>query len=121
MSNLKNIIIENKNENQYQNTVLLNEKLLDERNKAIDKISTDVVQVNEIFNDLALLVTQQGTHLDNIENNIINSKINIEKGKNIIVKIDKKDKKKGKFLCNIIYFCIIINLIFLCILIIKLQ
>ena len=118
MSNLKNIIIEDKNQNQYQNTVLLNEKLLDERNKAIYKISTDVVHVNEIFNDLALLVTQQGTHLDNIENNIINSKINIEKGKNIIVKIDKK---KGKFLCNIIYFCIIINLIFLCILIIKLQ
>lgn len=116
MTNQENIIIDD----NVLNTISLNENLLDERNNAIDKICTDVVQVNEIFNDLALLVTEQGTHLDNIENNIINSATNIEKGKNIIVKIDKKDKKKGKCMCNTIYFCIIINLVILCILIIKL-
>ena len=117
MKNTENIIIEDNN----PNAILLNEKLLDEPNNAIDKISTDVVKVNEIFNDLALLVCEQGTHLDNIEYNINNSATNIEKGKNIIVKIDKTDKKKSKCLCNTIYFCIILNLIFLCILIIKLK
>lgn len=125
MINIKNNMIQNNNiENDKLKTISLNEKLLDERNKKIDKIYTDVVQVNEIFNNLALLVKHQDIHIDNIENNVNNSIITIENGKNIIVKIDKKDKKdkkKRKFLCNTIYFCVILNIIFLCILIIKLT
>jgi len=114
----ENIIIEDNKINIIKN-IELNENLLNERNNAINKICSDVDNVNQIFNDLALLVTQQESNLDNIEQNITNSTIHIEKGKNIIIKINKKDKKKDKCMCNTIYFCLIINLIVFVLLIIK--
>lgn len=106
-------------DNILSETHSLNEILLNERIEAIDKISSDVINVNELFTDLALIVNRQGTNLDNIEYNINNATINIEKGKNVIVKIDKKDKKRGSCLCNTIYLCAIIDSIILIIFIIK--
>ena len=113
---LKNNIL---SDNILSETHSLNEILLNERIEAIDKISSDVINVNELFTDLALIVNSQGTNLDNIEYNINNAATNIEKGKNVIIKIDKKDKKRGSCLCNIIYLCAIIDSIILIIFIIK--
>ena len=118
MNEMNNVII---NENNIlSDAYSLNETLLNERVEAIDKISTCVINVNELFTDLALIVTEHGSHLDNIEHNINIAATNIEKGKNVIVKIDKKDKKKGKCLCNTIYVCLIINFLIITVLIIKL-
>ena len=113
---LKNNIL---SDNILSETHSLNEILLNERIEAIDKISSDVINVNELFTDLALIVNSQGTNLDNIEYNINNAATNIEKGKNLIVIIDKKDKKRGSCLCNTIYLCAIIDSIILIIFIIK--
>ena len=54
------------------------------------------------------------------EHNINIAATNIEKGKNVIVKIDKKGKKKGNCLCNTIYVCLIMNSLTIIVLIIKL-
>ena len=118
-----NVILSNINTSNINSSNInsLNENLLNERYDAIDKISTGIIQVNEIFTDLALLVSEQGSRLNNIEHNINNTATDIEKGKNVIVQIDKKDKKKGKCLCNTIYLCAIANCIFILILIIKIT
>ncbi|EIE21609.1 snare-domain-containing protein [Coccomyxa subellipsoidea C-169] len=47
-----------------------NEALIDERDQGIAEISQQIGEVNEIFQDLAVLVNDQGLMLDDIESNI---------------------------------------------------
>ena len=48
----------------------INQQIIDERNKEMDKIAHDVEAVNEIYKDLAILVEEQGSQINNISDNI---------------------------------------------------
>jgi len=49
-----------------QHEIALNEQIIRERNAAIREVETDIVEVNEIFQDLAVMVHEQGLQIDNI-------------------------------------------------------
>lgn len=55
-------------ETTYNNARILEQQ---EQFKAIEK---DVAQIEEIFKDLSMLVGEQGIQIDNIEQNIVNSR-----------------------------------------------
>ena len=102
-----------------RNAIFQNENLLNERVDAINNLSNDVIQVNEIFTDLAILVHEQGTHIDNIETNINRAHINIERGTNQVEKINKRSKKNCRCLYNTLYICCFIDSCLILVLIIK--
>lgn len=61
-------------------------QLLQEREQAIRKIESDIVEVNQIFKDLATLVHDQGEIIDSIEANIESTNIQIHEGNEQLVK-----------------------------------
>ena len=52
-----------------------------------------VQEVSEIFQDLALLVDEQGTHIDNIQTNIESAATQTERGVQELHKANKHQKK----------------------------
>ena len=76
---------------QHQQSQLLIEEEVDmnalrEREQAIRKIEGDIVEVNQIFKDLATMVHDQGEVLDSIEANIESTTIQIHEGTDQLVK-----------------------------------
>lgn len=55
---------------ELENEIAHNEALIEEREKDIEKIHKSVAQVNEIFRDLAAIVSEQQTAIDDIETHI---------------------------------------------------
>lgn len=60
--------------------------MLREREQAIRKIESDIVEVNQIFKDLATMVHDQGEVIDSIEANIESSSIQIHEGTQQLIK-----------------------------------
>lgn len=61
-------------------------QLLQEREQAIRKIESDIVEVNQIFKDLATIVHNQGETIDSIEANIESTSIQIHEGEQQLMK-----------------------------------
>lgn len=55
--------------NEHSN-IDVNNKIIEERNREMEKISQDVQDIQEIYKDLALLVQEQGIHINTIADNI---------------------------------------------------
>lgn len=53
---------------------------LREREQAIHKIETDIVEVNQIFKDLATMVHEQGEVIDSIEANVETASMQVQQG-----------------------------------------
>lgn len=53
---------------------------LREREQAIHKIESDIVEVNQIFKDLATMVHEHGEVIDSIEANVENASIHVNEG-----------------------------------------
>lgn len=60
--------------------------MLREREYAIRKIESDIVEVNQIFKDLATMVHDQGEVIDSIEANIESTGIQIHEGTQQLIK-----------------------------------
>ena len=55
-------------------------ELLRDREQAIRKIESDIVEVNQIFKDLATMVHEQGEVIDSIEANVETASIQVNEG-----------------------------------------
>lgn len=53
---------------------------LREREQSIKKIESDIVDVNQIFKDLATMVHTQGEMIDSIEANVESAAIQVQEG-----------------------------------------
>ena len=103
----KNIIIELENienEQQYNNiqfqklqeldnNMLMNEIIIKERSNEIEKIHNSIIQINEIFKDLAILVNNQQSSIDITEKNIETTLDNTRQGLKEIKKAAEYNKK----------------------------
>lgn len=69
-----NIVVEHQGQvlefAELEQEIAHNEALIEEREKDIDKIHQSVAQVNEIFRDLAMIVQEQQSSIDDIENHV---------------------------------------------------
>lgn len=90
--------------------------LLEQRSQGIDQLSSGVQDVNVIFKDLNNLIQQQGEQLDTIEDNLIISTNNNQFAHQELIKLDKYQKRKGKW-C----FMLLIGLILLFIIVVLVM
>lgn len=100
---------------------LINETIMSAREIEINNLAIEVEQVSDIFNDLSILVQNQGHCIDNIETNIINSENNIEQANIQITKINNYRKTKRRYMCKCIIFVIILVIIIIIILYVKIK
>jgi len=93
---------------QTQTEMEINNSLIDERNKGIQEIEKQVVQVHEIFTDLAKLVDEQGEMIDSIESNVENSVEHVKHGVQEISKASDYQKSYRGKLCFLVLLILFI-------------
>ncbi|RUS74209.1 hypothetical protein EGW08_018037 [Elysia chlorotica] len=79
-------------------------EMIKEREESIKKLESDIMDVNQIFKDLGMLVHEQGEVLDSIEANIDNSQLAVEEGTKQLGRArDYQSKtRRKKFICFIL-------------------
>jgi len=82
-----------------------------QREEEVRQLEESVVQVNEMFHDLAQLVTEQGVLIDTIEANVVDAKEDVEEGEKQIDKAMDYQKKGRSKMCCILVFVIVIFLV----------
>ncbi|XP_012946879.1 syntaxin-7 isoform X2 [Aplysia californica] len=86
-------------------------ELIKEREDAIKKLESDIMDVNQIFKDLGMLVHEQGEVLDSIEANIDNAQLSVEEGTKQLSKARDYQAKSRRKCCIFIIVIIFIILI----------
>lgn len=85
---------------QQQTQIQMEEEVdleeLREREKSIRKIESDIVDVNQIFKDLATMIHAQGEVIDSIESNVESATIQVQEGATQIAKA--RDYQVSRFL-----------------------
>lgn len=93
-----------------ENDVDLN--LMKERETAIHQLEADIMDVNQIFKDLGMLVHEQGEVLDSIEANVEHAEIHVSEGTQQLSKArDYQSKARRKKCCLIIVLLVILAVI----------
>ncbi|VEU23963.1 DEKNAAC105103 [Brettanomyces naardenensis] len=89
--------------------------LVEERERDIERISTGVNELNEIFQDLSSMVVSQGEIIDNIETNIYSTLHDTRMASKHLTRADRYDRNKRKFcfwlwviVCVILFFMVLI-------------
>ena len=100
------------NNNQELQAVIINNEILENREKQINNLHQGVQKISELFQDMSLLVTQQCQNLDNIQSNI-ESSVNYIDSANFQLNKAKnyQYKKRSRFCCLILPLFIIIILL----------
>ncbi|MFS8030383.1 putative target SNARE coiled-coil domain, syntaxin domain, syntaxin/epimorphin [Helianthus anomalus] len=75
------------------NEIAFNEAIIEERDQGIQEIQNQIGEVNEIFKDLAVLVHEQGTMIDDIGSNIENSHAATSQAKSHLAKASKTQRR----------------------------
>ncbi|GFN87132.1 syntaxin-12-like [Plakobranchus ocellatus] len=84
-------------------------EMIKEREDAIKKLESDIMDVNQIFKDLGMLVHEQGEVLDSIEANIDNSQLAVEEGTKQLSKArDYQSKARRKKCCILIIVLVVL-------------
>eukprot|EP00310_Coccolithus_braarudii_P015034 CAMPEP_0183352762 /NCGR_PEP_ID=MMETSP0164_2-20130417/30296_1 /TAXON_ID=221442 /ORGANISM="Coccolithus pelagicus ssp braarudi, Strain PLY182g" /LENGTH=280 /DNA_ID=CAMNT_0025525289 /DNA_START=135 /DNA_END=977 /DNA_ORIENTATION=- len=96
--------------------VALNEDVIAERERGINNIHRTVNEVSEIFQDLALLVTEQGEHIDNIQTNIESAAQQTSRGVRELAKANRSQKRARSRLCCLALAMIVLLVVFILVL-----
>ncbi|KAK1430493.1 hypothetical protein QVD17_13271 [Tagetes erecta] len=100
------------------NEIAFNEAIIEERDQGIQEIQNQIGEVNEIFKDLAVLVHEQGTMIDDIGSNIENSHAATAQGKSHLAKASKAQRSNSSMTCLLLVIVGIVLLIVVIILIV---
>ncbi|CAG4969010.1 syntaxin-16 [Colias croceus] len=98
--------------NQNQKQLLLmeeeNTQMIAEREKEVNKIVRSIVDLNDIFKDLAHMVHEQGTILDRIDYNIEQTQVQVHEGYKQLQKAERYQRKNRKMHCILILAVVVI-------------
>ncbi|KAL8160539.1 hypothetical protein V2J09_002076 [Rumex salicifolius] len=78
-----------------ENEIVFNEAIIEEREQGIEEIQSQIGEVNEIFNDLAVLVHGQGALIDNISSNVDRSQASTTQATSQLVKASNSQKSSS--------------------------
>ncbi|XVE65323.1 hypothetical protein DITRI_Ditri07aG0171800 [Diplodiscus trichospermus] len=93
------------------NEIAFNEAIIEEREQGIQEIQQQIGEVNEIFKDLAVLVHEQGTIIDDIGTHIENSQAATVQAKSHLVKASKTQRSNSSLACLLLVIFGIVLLI----------
>ncbi|XP_044465387.1 syntaxin-22 [Mangifera indica] len=98
------------------NEIAFNEAVIEEREQGINEIQQQIGEVNEIFKDLAVLVHEQGSMIDDIGTHIENSRATTAQAKSHLVKAAKTQKSNSSLACLLLVIFAIVLLILIVVL-----
>ncbi|KAK4769542.1 hypothetical protein SAY86_027692 [Trapa natans] len=81
------------------NEIVFNEAIIEEREQGIQEIQQQIGEVNDIFKDLAVLVHEQGTMIDDIGTHIENSHAATAQANSNLVKAAKTQRSNSSLAC----------------------
>ncbi|KAK4801213.1 hypothetical protein SAY86_021700 [Trapa natans] len=84
---------------ELETEIAFNEAIIDEREQGIKEIQQQIGEVNDIFKDLAVLVHEQGTLIDDIGSHIENSHAATVNGTSHLVKAAKIQNSNSSLTC----------------------
>jgi t-SNARE complex subunit (syntaxin) len=82
---------------------------LQERERAVRQLESDILDVNTIFKDLATLVHDQGEVIDSIEANVESTQVRVQEGTEQLRQAEtyKNKARKKKFILGIILLIVL--------------
>jgi len=99
---------------QIESELEFNNAIIEERETGIAEIQAQIGEVNEIFQDLAILVNEQGQMIDDIESNIVSTAAKTKTAQKELTKADRNQKSaRNKMFCLLMVFAIVITIIFI--------
>eukprot|EP00962_Isochrysis_galbana_P023561 scaffold7123_cov119-Isochrysis_galbana.AAC.16 len=96
--------------------VTLNDSVLAEREQGILSINRTVHEVAEIFQDLALLVNEQGSQIDNIQTNIEAAAVSTTRGVRELTRANRTQQRRRSRMCCLAVIIVIIVFLLLTVL-----
>ncbi|KAI4383020.1 hypothetical protein MLD38_008903 [Melastoma candidum] len=110
---MQSLVLESKRQEviQLDNEIAFNEAVIEEREQGIREIQEQIIEVNEIFKDLAVLVHEQGVMIDDIGSNVENSHAATAQGTSQLVKASKTQKSSSSMACLLLVIFGIVLLI----------
>ncbi|XP_065669954.1 syntaxin-7 isoform X2 [Hydra vulgaris] len=92
---------------QVQQEAELSLDMIKEREDALRQLESDIVDVNEIFKDLAIMVHEQGEVIDSIEANVATAAIQVETGNAQLEKAKNYQKSARKKKCCLLVILLV--------------
>lgn len=77
-------------------------ELIKERETAIRQLEADILDVNQIFKDLAMMIHDQGDLIDSIEANVESSEVHVERATDQLQRAAYYQKKSRKKMCILV-------------------
>ncbi|XP_017335412.1 syntaxin-12 [Ictalurus punctatus] len=74
-------------------------ELIKERETNIRQLEADIMDVNQIFKDLAVMIHDQGDIIDSIESNVESSEVHVERGTEQLQRAAYYQRKSRKRMC----------------------
>lgn len=97
----------------------VDQALLLEREQRIHQIESDILDVNEIFRDLAAMVEEQGIVINTIEGNIENTAMSTGQGAAELAKAAMYQKKHRQKLCWLLLILLIVAIVIIIIIVVT--
>ncbi|XP_057312791.1 syntaxin-7-like isoform X2 [Hydractinia symbiolongicarpus] len=96
---------------QVQAEAELSIDMIREREEALRRLESDIVDVNEIFKDLAIMVHEQGDVIDSIEANVDSAAVHVETANVQLEKAKHYQKASRKKMCCILVILLVVGII----------
>jgi len=93
---------------QLDDDLDMQDDIIRDRNRHIKTIHGQMVQVNEIFQDIARLVQDQSETIDSIQTNIVTASDHVDSGVKEIKDADKSQQSSRKKLCFLAIFITVV-------------
>lgn len=94
-----------------QTTLDIHSTVVADRDAEILEIQRGTHEINSIFQDLGVLVAEQGQQLDNVEDNIADLARNTENAGRQLVKAENHQKSRGKWTCIALLLLLVITIL----------
>jgi len=96
---------------QLDGEIDYNNALIAERDAGIAEIQSQIGEVNEIFQDLAVLVNEQGVMIDDIEANIVRTSVRTKEARKELVKAEtnQKSARRSLIILLVIIFVLLVG------------
>ncbi|XP_020902195.1 syntaxin-7 isoform X2 [Exaiptasia diaphana] len=92
---------------QLSEQIAVDEAIVYEREDRIRQIEADILDINEIFRDLASMVHEQGEMIDSIEGNIDRVHTNVESANTQLYKASQYQKASRKKICCLLVIVVL--------------
>ncbi|XP_057774085.1 syntaxin-21-like isoform X1 [Salvia miltiorrhiza] len=101
-----------------ENEIVLNEAIIEEREQGIREIQKEIGEVNDIFKDLAQLVSAQGSLIGDISSNIESSHASTGEAANQLTKASNTQRSTSSMTCLML---VIVGIILLIVVVVVLS